>query len=505
MRVIRRRIAAPATYGAAFVPPSYGGVLGAVTASASIAGTATATLGGVGAITASASIASTATVTELDPGNAFLIASGEWLRLENGDTLAQEGFSAVGAVTAQASAAGTATVTLGGTGAITAAASVTATATNGATATFSTETGDNVVIGMTAWAATTALGSSMTMGSIVGWFRTNASKLYYASAGGTTGSTAPTHSSGTVSDGTINWEYCCAVDYTTMAAWIAALPATLTAPKTGIIWAAAEITISAVVDFGSHATTSVNFITLKAKEELAFYSHATTTLRYNTAKGLAIRQTDNYANIFTTGNVADYTRVKGLQLKLATTASDGRFFSIFGNNVMIDRCLMENPARNQCLVFSGSMRNSLVIVDNAATGGECIESQNTSKMTNCTIVRPSNRAAGGVALRNNYGSLAINNSIVAGFTTAPVGTVTGEYNASTNATAIPSGTGNVTITTYANEFVQSSSASSVHDFKLVTGAVSKNAGATDTTNVPDSKDILGTTRSTWDIGAHEFV
>lgn len=49
------------------------------------------------------------------------------------------------------------------------------------------------------WAATTAVKS--------GEMRKNASKVYYASAAGTTGATAPTHTSGSASDDTVTWVY----------------------------------------------------------------------------------------------------------------------------------------------------------------------------------------------------------------------------------------------------------------------------------------------------------
>ncbi|MDR6818511.1 parallel beta-helix repeat protein [Neorhizobium sp. 2083] len=51
-----------------------------------------------------------------------------------------------------------------------------------------------------AWATATAVSA--------GDFRYNAGKLYEAQNSGTTGATAPTHTSGTASDGTVNWKYC---------------------------------------------------------------------------------------------------------------------------------------------------------------------------------------------------------------------------------------------------------------------------------------------------------
>ena len=367
---------------------------------------------------------------------------------------------------------------------------------------FSAETGDNVVLGMAAWVTATVITPS-TYGSKTGAFRTNAGKLYYSAAGGTTGGTAPTHTSGTVNDGGVSWLFCCVVDWTTLASWTAALPLTLSAPEVGIIWADAEHTISAVVNWGTHNTDAVNNITLKAKEELAFYAHAASVLRYDPTKGVAIRMTVNYTNIFTTGNVANYSVVKGLQLK----SPDGRLLNLFGNNTLVDRCLLEKSGYSSALLVGGDVRNCIVIIDNDNTATRPIDIEGASrKITNCTIVRPSNRTAGGVALRANYGSLHVKNCIVAGFTTAPEGTVTGDHNASTNATAIPSGTGDVVISNPATEFVQSSSGSGVHDFRLVTGSVSRNAGIAAPTENPAGIDIIGTARSDPpDIGAHEFA
>lgn len=52
----------------------------------------------------------------------------------------------------------------------------------------------------TAWATGVAI--------TAGLFRYNAGKIYEATSSGTTGATPPTHTSGTVSDGGVNWLYC---------------------------------------------------------------------------------------------------------------------------------------------------------------------------------------------------------------------------------------------------------------------------------------------------------
>jgi hypothetical protein len=57
----------------------------------------------------------------------------------------------------------------------------------------------------TPWVTSTAIADS-------GLYRTNASKLYVSNTIGTTGATAPTHTSGTVSDGGVEWTYVATYD-----------------------------------------------------------------------------------------------------------------------------------------------------------------------------------------------------------------------------------------------------------------------------------------------------
>ena len=62
-----------------------------------------------------------------------------------------------------------------------------------------------------AWAGTTAVPAKC--------FRTNGTNVYYSYAGGTTGSTAPTHTSGTASDGGVQWLYVCQTTSSIPANW----------------------------------------------------------------------------------------------------------------------------------------------------------------------------------------------------------------------------------------------------------------------------------------------
>lgn len=356
---------------------------------------------------------------------------------------------------------------------------------------YSPEAGDDIVVGGVAWAT----GASVSIGTR----RTNGGKLYEAVSAGTTGATAPTHTSGTASDGAVTWLHLCAIDYTTIESWLASIPSTMTEHRTGIIWnSGAEITTATALAI-SGITTGSYVITLKAKEEDAFYSAASPVLAYDPSKGVAIRCTGPYAFMI------DCDTSNGLTLKGLQLSSDSANIAvrISGSASLVDRCIVRGVS-TPVVQVTGIVRNSVVIIDSTSTTNAALRLSSGGTAINSTIVRPSNRTAGGKGVENFYGAGVLKNCILAGFTVAPTSSWTGSYNASTNATAIPSGTGNVAIASYAAEFVQSSSASAA-DFRIVTGAVSKNAGTTDTTNVPDSKDILGTTRSSWDIGAHEYV
>lgn len=383
----------------------------------------------------------------------------------------------------------------------------TLTYTPAASSTFSSETGTNIVLGITAWASTTALGSSTTYGSKTGWFRTNASKLYWTASGGTTGSTAPTHTSGTASDGSITWEYVCAVDYTSLSVWEAAIPATLVADVVGIIWAHAEQTSGSnpIFTINSHTVGSFT-ITLKAKDELAWYSHASPVGRYDATKGIAFRNTDtSYGRGFRVD--CDNVRITGLQIQAASSGADRcaiteEFVGVGYGNIY-DRVVLASGGE---VVFTrGLIRNFYIIKDSTNTANYPLILYNGAIAASGIIARPSNRTAAGPAVNGRYSGGTLKNCGVFGFTTAYGGTMVATYTATDNATAIPSGTGNVTTTFNTTQFVQPSAASAL-DLRLASGSALKNAGTTDTTNVPSGKDAFGTTRplgAAWDMGPHE--
>lgn len=303
-------------------------------------------------------------------------------------------------------------------------------------------------------------------------------------------------------------------DYSTLQAWEDALPANLVTDgnaQVGECYNDSEFT--ARVSISGQTTDSTNSITLKCASGQSFRDHAdrlTNRLAYNQANGVAVRTTTGYASaviVVTSNNVL----IDGLQIKATGTQTPA--LNATGTANVVRNCIISAVARNNTNDFvarvSGSssnlIANSLVIADasNSCTGVSIVSGANA---VNCTVVRPSNRTAGGKAFHAAYNTSTVKNCAIFGFSVTSTGTYASDGHNVTDHTAAPGSTGNVTSATYANQFVQSSTGSSVEDFRIVgTGADLDDAGVTDTTNIPAGDDIVGQTRSTWDVGCWEYV
>ena len=305
-------------------------------------------------------------------------------------------------------------------------------------------------------------------------------------------------------------------DYSTLQAWEDALPANLVTDgnaQVGECYNDSEFT--AKLSISGQTTNSTNNITLKAASGQSFYDHAnklTNRLAYNQSNGVAIRTTASYDGtviLVDTNNVT----LRGLQVKSTGVGT----FTISHNGgptgFVIDKCIVSGVSRSNLNSFvvgiygstSNRITNSLVILDSNAANS-LLQLGLGAKAINCTLVRPSNRTAGGRVATAPYATSTIRNCAIFGFTSAPSGTFDSDGHNVTDYTSAPGSTGNVTSATYANQFVQSSTGSSVEDFRIVgTGADLDDAGVTDTTNIPAGDDIVGQTRSTWDVGCWEYV
>lgn len=374
----------------------------------------------------------------------------------------------------------------------------------------------NIHVGITAWAS----GQTIAIGAR----RSNAAKAYQATTAGTTGATAPTHTTGAVSDGAVTWQYLSAIDYTTIAAWIAGIPATLTDAVEGRIWNNGELTFaggfetSAGIVISGKTTTATFTITLRAAPGESFSdnpSRLTNALAYDPAKGVAIRMTGTGAYVQLIHVASANVTLHGLQLKSGSSGNyhnliecKGAIGAVVLDKVILDGIAAGGAAGGLASVEGGGpylvMRNCLV-VDRQASGGTSpaivtAHSSNSAatslgRLTNCTVVGINSPAAG-VGAQAMFESFAAKNCLFMGHGvpvkrdvgSAAVTVTTCVCSAASLGTE-GSGTGNLFSKLAANQFENATT-----DFRLKAGN-DCGTGTPDTVLLPSSDDIYGQARS----------
>lgn len=298
-------------------------------------------------------------------------------------------------------------------------------------------------------------------------------------------------------------------DYTTLAAYAAYLDTlnALSAPEIGEVQNTALNVGGSQVVFTGFTPTGTNTWTLRPVTGAGFKDHAsaaTNALRYNTGNGAAIFGSVGYDYLITIS--VPFAIVQGLQFR--NTASNGGGVSCSADDGVLDGLIVETTGNKDGIQTAGArslVKNSLAVSD--ATGSaQGITFVLDGSIINCTVVRPSNRTAGGTGIQCLYNSVLIQNCAVAGFTT-PIdkgsATVTGSGNA-IDAASYPSGpTGQVSLV-IATEFEQPSNASSLMDWRLKSTSVKcKDNG---TNSGAPTTDIIGQTISNVirDAGAWEL-
>lgn len=307
-------------------------------------------------------------------------------------------------------------------------------------------------------------------------------------------------------------------DYSTLQAWEDALPANLVTDgnsQVGECYNDSEFVSAAILlTISGETTDSTHTITLKCASGQSFKDHAnkaTNRLAYNQSNGVGIRMTGGYDTVINTS--AANVFIDGLQVK--ATGAPSR--ALIGVGCVVTNCILQSkPAASSSeqvvkLDFSSSstsIKNSLVIADtsNACNGVLLLSG---AGVFNCTVVRPSNYTAAGSPVKSQYATAPVLNSAFFGFSSAATGSFSTDGHNCTDLSSAPGSTSNQVSKTYANQFVQSSTGSSVEDFRIVANTADLyDTGATDTTNIPSATDIIGTSRpqgSAWDIGAWEFA
>jgi hypothetical protein len=384
-------------------------------------------------------------------------------------------------------------------------------------------TTSNIHIGLAAWqtAHSYSIGTRVSSGS----------NAYQAISTGTSGGTAPSGTTSSISDGAVNWKYLSGIDYTSLMAWGNAIPSTLSSNIIGQLWNDGTITTTDQVPFltlgvgGAQRNTGIYTITLTCAAGESFRDKlkgSNTPLTANTANGVCFQLPSagnggiNYFDIYDTPVTFD-----GLQFIDPYSTSNSTILNVNSSTVFtLSHSIFDGYAQdNGAAIINSSqslhMSNCLV-VDRQATGvnGVAVHSGDgdaSSTIVNNTFIRinPTNGTetlVGGYLV--NGAATVVRNNIFFGYTN-PVGGNT--YSAlvdhcATDATSVGFATdsgNNLFSLSIANQFISATS-----DFHLKTGSACLNAGITDTTDIPLSNDIIGYARpqgTAWAIGAAEFT
>jgi hypothetical protein len=303
-------------------------------------------------------------------------------------------------------------------------------------------------------------------------------------------------------------------DYSTIASWEAAITVGLVAADeqwVGQCYNDSEFTITTEVVIAGQTVDATRNIILETGAGQSFRDHAdkaTNPQRYNSSVGVGVRNTlSTYCMVFSISTT--YTVIRNLQIK-ADGTGNSNFMAIkdLGNTLLLDSIICEGKSISVMrLRHSTKLLNSLVLTRSSGAGdGVQTDYPNSSTtIAGCTIVRPNGLTIAGNGLTRNNGSAAtVKNCAVFGFTDFSSGSLSGDYNASDDATNIPGANSNGTLT-YSQQFKDYENASS--DFRAATVADGGDLkfGTPDATNTPD--DIIGTTRDVttpwvgcWEIG-----
>lgn len=311
--------------------------------------------------------------------------------------------------------------------------------------------------------------------------------------------------------------------HTTIASFISALPANLVTADE--IWTAQlkNQEFSESPDFGSPTTDATRFIRIEAASGAGFADViGSNPLSYDGANGAAVTSSDT--DTFKTS--ADYTEIENIQIQ-NTSGYNRTGLNISASNCKTDNCIVNKTAGGAQMIRGdgvGSQTNNLfrnLLVTNEGTGsatGISFSSPGTGhKVLGCTFLAGDGSAARGTGVSMSYGTddkFLVNGCLFLNFSSDvgyfPIArTSLGDYNAtdiaaaSSNLNGANNLYGDDTSPIDANEIVELTVATGL-DGRLASGAECQGANASpDTDHL--STDILGTTRSTYDIGCFELA
>ena len=302
-------------------------------------------------------------------------------------------------------------------------------------------------------------------------------------------------------------------DYSTLQSWEDASPANLVTSDQiwrGECYNDSEFSASGpTLTVAGSTTDSTRYKELTAASGQSFVDNAnvqTNALRYNQSNGVAIKCTNGYQwAVETTENNFKLSRV---QISAADQQPAFRNGTTGLSGVDLNQCILENvgsTSNGVLMLRSGSARNLLIIARGFAGSGVSFDYVTSgTKLTNCTVVRPTNRTAAGTAFATSSSGVTIKNCAAFGFTTVMNSSHVTATTCYTEQTP-PTGFTQVSYDTSTGSGFENTS-DTTRDFRIKSTSALKDTGTTDSTNAPI--DIAGTSRpsgSAYDVGCWEYV
>lgn len=305
-------------------------------------------------------------------------------------------------------------------------------------------------------------------------------------------------------------------NYSTIQAWQDSLPANIVTSGNsyvGELYNDSEfVSTGTLVAISGHTTDASHTITLKCAAGHSWKDNAnklTNRYTYNVSNGVGLRMTSGFgtAVVVSIPNVF----IDGIQVKAISNPATCILSNSTSNTIVTDSIFVGDPAAAGYVVSfnasGGSLRNCIVVANTDYACNGILLASGASAI-NCTIVRPSNRTFGGSSVKSIYGSSIVRNCALFGFNSAPTGTFNADGHNVTDFSSAPGSSSNLINQTYSLQFLQSSSASSVEDFRLSNTSNCIDVGVNASSFIASSLDAAGTTRpqgSAWDVGSWEFI
>lgn len=297
-------------------------------------------------------------------------------------------------------------------------------------------------------------------------------------------------------------------DYSTLQAWEDASPANLVTVDQiwrGECYNDSEFLVAGTaLTIAGETTDATRYIELTTATGQSFQDHAsvrTNALTYNQARGVGVRNTNNYADLIIVG--VSNTRISLLQLNRA--GGHSVLVGVSGNpGGLIYKdllCLTSgNDTNDSGLYTSGGLSNKVIncVVIVTSVSGNAFNTRASTTYIGCTAIRTTNRATAGTGFIMGTGT---NNGILQscnafGFTSPASAAGWVAASCKNNATQAASGwpgTNNQHSVAYSatTPFTQASNVGT--DMRAIDATTLANNGFLDATNAP--RDISGFTRT----------